>query len=86
MTHWEKCDDDEVWYSYTSNINAIGDNTLKVKSVEFIDPEQNATYNMAYMEWAIKSGGVYNDITIGVENEKELICYHGMTGDVTHNG
>ena len=54
--------------------------------MEWIDPEQNATYNMSYVEWLIKSGGIYNDVTIGVENETELICYHGMTGEVTHNG
>jgi len=86
LTGWEKCGDEEVCYSYTSNINSTGDNILKVKSVEFIDPEVNSIYNMNYVEWSIKSGGIYNDVTIGVENENILICYHGMTGEITHNG
>lgn len=41
---------------------------------------------MAYVEWQIKSGGIYNDIVIGIENETEVIAYHSKTGEIVHNG
>ena len=36
--------------------------------------------------WSLSSLISKNVIALSHLNETELICYHGMTGEVTHNG
>ena len=59
------------------------DRSIHYKSKEVMSGSER---NIYYFEWYIKSGGVYNDVTIGVESEMEQITYSGVTGEIMKNG